>query len=121
MCNFQFIVQQLVLVGIVGELWVGNSFVTDKINPKDIDVILSVDGSFFDNATAKQHQVMEWVGSNLENSLGCDSKILVNYHDGESEWDRTSYLVIFGFYHPQGPNVYERKGIASLTIPTCMP
>jgi len=126
MCNLKIIVRCLTEASIMGELWIGNSFITDKINARDLDMILCVKEDSFNKATSEQREVFDWISSNLENSHGCDSKLLIqpevsspNY--GEREWDKISYLSIFGFYHPEGPNVHERKGIAVLNLPGCMP
>lgn len=124
MCGLQIVVRTLVEGGIQGDLWVGNSFVTQKVNPRDIDLFLWVDGKYFDNATARQREILEWFHSNLEESHGCDTKLWVNYdgahpEHGESQWWRASCQTIFGFYHPEGPNVHEMKGIALLKLPGC--
>lgn len=125
MCNLQIVVRRLVEEGISGELWVGNSFVTEKIDPADIDLFLWINSDFFDKATPKQREVMQWFHDNLKEELGCDSKLWINYEPthpdhAETEWWRASCLTIFGFYHPQGPNVYETKGIALLKLPDCI-
>jgi len=125
MCNLQIVVRALVDAGIQGELWVGNSFVTKKINPEDVDLFLWVEGEFFDGANAQQRQVLAWFHSNLKESHGCDSKLWVNYdkahpEHGTSDMWRSMCKTIFGFYHPEGPNVYEMKGIALLKLPECV-
>src|SRR5688572_26578012 len=44
-------VKRLADAGIVGELWIDGSFLTQKINPEDVDLSLKVDGDFYDNAS----------------------------------------------------------------------
>ena len=51
MDNLEKIVKRLAQEGIVGEIWVDGSFVTDKINPLDVDILVMVDGDFFDKAS----------------------------------------------------------------------
>lgn len=125
MCNLQTVIRTLIEAGIKGEIWVGNSFVTEKINPEDVDLFLWVDGYFFDNATQHQRDVMQWVHGNLKQSHGCDTKLFVNYEKDHPEFGtndmwRSMCQTIFGFYHPDGPNVYEMKGIGLLKLPECI-
>lgn len=44
---------------IEGHLWIDGSFLTEKIEPDDIDFVLRVDGDFYDNATDEQRAAMD--------------------------------------------------------------
>ena len=46
------LVTVLELCDVVGELWVDGSFLTEKINPKDVDVVLRVDGALYNSGAA---------------------------------------------------------------------
>jgi hypothetical protein len=46
--------------GIVGELWVDGSFLTHKIDPDDVDLVLAMDAAFVDSASPEQREVMTW-------------------------------------------------------------
>lgn len=46
--------------GITGELRVDGSFLTEKIDPRDTDVVLSVDEGLDQSATAEQRVVLRW-------------------------------------------------------------
>jgi hypothetical protein len=64
---------------IIGELWVDGSFLTNKVDPADVDIVLCVDGPFIDNASATQQAVVQWVAGNLKASLMCDSFVCAVY------------------------------------------
>jgi uncharacterized protein DUF6932 len=52
------LVDQLQKEKIVGDIWLDGSFVTEKVNPNDIDFILVVESSLYDEGTAAQRQLM---------------------------------------------------------------
>ncbi len=49
--------------GIRGNLWVDGSFVTQKVEPEDVDVVLEVPQAVFDNATSVQKERLCWFAS----------------------------------------------------------
>jgi hypothetical protein len=59
---------------------VGARFI--KVNPADIDLVLRVEGVFYNLATAEQRSAMDWVGQNLYGSHRCDSYLLLKWPDG---------------------------------------
>jgi hypothetical protein len=75
MAGLETVVSRLVAARIVGDLWIDGSFVTHKINPKDTDVVLHVDGlSMYECGTHEQRFVIDWIIGNLKNTeLHCDS------------------------------------------------
>lgn len=126
MDGLDIIVKRLVFGGVIGEIWVDGSFVTDKIDPSDVDILLLVDGNFFASASSEQQEIMKWVQANLKHSHLCDSQFWVQYdkthpeHE-RSEWFRAYWLKMFGFYSDDGPNAYETKGMVRLLLPSCIP
>ncbi|MEO7859269.1 MAG: hypothetical protein ABIU05_02310 [Nitrospirales bacterium] len=125
MDDLEIIVKRLVFAGILGEIWVDGSFVTDKIDPSDVDILLMVDGKFFENASPEQKEIMKWVQANLKASHLCDSNLWVEYDKKHpeywsSEWFRAYWLKLFGFYNDDGPNSYETKGMVRPILPLCM-
>ncbi len=122
MNGLEDVVKKLKEKSILGEIWIDGSFVTKKIDPNDVDILLAINGNFYDNCTDEQREVIDWVNSNLKDTHRCDS-YLFNFFDDkqhqgywESEWWRSYWLHRFGFYREDGPNVYETKGIALITI-----
>jgi hypothetical protein len=59
MAALQLVVEQLNENGIAGEIWLDGSFVTEKINPKDVDFILVADSSVYDEGTDEQRAVLD--------------------------------------------------------------
>ena len=62
-------VQTLEAANVPGELWIDGSFLTDKINPKDVDVLLRVDGAVYNSGTQEQRDAIDWVIANQKLTL----------------------------------------------------
>lgn len=102
---------------ITGELWVDGSFLTEKIDPRDVDVVLRLEPSFVDEASEDQLAVIDWLRIDLKTDYQCDSYVFVEYpkgHDleGEGERIRDYWIKQFGFSRGD-----EHKGIAVLSLP----
>lgn len=83
MSGLEAVIEALRKQGVVGEVWVDGSFVTEKINPKDSDILLHVEGNFYDNATPEQRAVVDWVNDeDLETPYDCDSYVYFDYPAG---------------------------------------
>jgi hypothetical protein len=61
MARLERAIQSLIANSIPGEVWVNGSFLTEKIDPEDVDVSIRVDGDFYDMATAQQRQILRWI------------------------------------------------------------
>jgi hypothetical protein len=99
MGNLERTFGKLVNNSIVGELWVDGSFLTEAVDPKDVDLSLRVQGDFYDNATPAQSQAMdeltdiwdtelidgylhfEWPVGHKHYSIG-----QANYREWERQW-----------------------------------
>jgi hypothetical protein len=65
-------VQRLVDGSVPGDLWVDGSFLTEKIDPKDVDVVVAIDGdSVYDHGTPEQRATIDWVIANQNATLKC--------------------------------------------------
>lgn len=51
---------------VQGEIWIDGSFVTEKIDPIDVDILLHVKADFYNNANTDQQEAVDWVASNLK-------------------------------------------------------
>ncbi len=101
---------------IQGEIWINGSFVTNKIDPNDVDLVLRTSAQFLDNANPDQRNTVDWLSSNLKTAFHCDSYVF-------SEWpvDHKNYLVgknmhdywtkLFGFSRGGSP-----KGIIVISL-----
>jgi len=94
------VVVRLVKSGIVGDLWIDGSFVTDKFNPRDVDLVLCIAADLLDNASAAQSKVFDWFESDtLKSVYRCDGYIVAEwspYHPLHTEGVATrEYWKIF--------------------------
>jgi hypothetical protein len=101
----------------VGELWVNGSFLTDKINPNDSDVVLFLQSSFVDTATLEQMETIAWVNSNLQKSHCCDSYVSIEYSESHAsywlgEYWRAYWMRQWGFSEDNS----TLKGIAVISV-----
>jgi hypothetical protein len=72
------IVRALQASGIAGELWVDGSFLTEKIEPRDSDIVFCCDPMRgFDTSNPDHRSVVNWINSNLKASHLCDSYVNV--------------------------------------------
>ena len=55
--------RRLAQAGIVGELWINGSFLTEKVDPEDVDASLRISSALWDNASEEQRAVLEWLAS----------------------------------------------------------
>ncbi len=117
MAGLEAVLRRLVDTHIVGELWVDGSFLTEKIDPEDADVLLRIQAHLSDNATSEQGETLEWFESGLKNSFYCDGYIWREYPSGhdlheESEEIRAYWTKWFGRSRSGHP-----KGITVIAIP----
>jgi hypothetical protein len=108
---------RLVNSWVVGELWVDGSFVTEKIDPQDVDVVLRIGAGLYNDSLPEQRAAIDWIISNLKESHRCDSYTLMEYSPSdplfpEGELDRSYWHRQFGFSRG-----LDYKGIAVISLP----
>src|SRR5688572_17509862 len=54
MAGLEQVMGMLESFDVEGELWIDGSFVTQKSDPEDVDLVLRVQASFYDNANPDQ-------------------------------------------------------------------
>jgi len=86
MSKLEEIVQALGIARLSGELWIDGSFLTKKIDPKDVDLVFQ---GFVAPGKVDQHdpdhvRAINWLSSNLKNSHLCDSYICLQWPAGQS-------------------------------------
>jgi hypothetical protein len=118
MIGLEGVVARLVQSGVVGEIWVNGSFLTEKIDPKDVDILLHVEADFYNNASVEERAAIDWVGSNLKQTHRVDSYLWLEHHRRpgdpdywESDWDRAYWIRQFGFSRED-----DYKGMALLVL-----
>ncbi|SPF43697.1 conserved hypothetical protein [Candidatus Sulfopaludibacter sp. SbA4] len=64
MTGLRTVVTRIVQCGITeGEIWINGSFLTEKIDPKDVDLILMYAARFYDSGTEAQTALIDWLNS----------------------------------------------------------
>src|SRR5437867_4233140 len=116
MKGLEDIVGHLVRDGIAGELWVNGTFLTKKIDPRDVHVLLILSSAFVDNATLAQRNCLAWFGSNLKASHLCDTYIHTEFPANdprywEGDFMRAYWTKQFGFSRSE-----LFKGIALVSL-----
>lgn len=101
-------VQRLIDSAVTGEIWVDGSFATEKIEPKDVDVLLRCQGALYNNGTADQRAAINWVIDNQKPTLRCDSYVLMEYPEGdplyeEGLWWHSYWHTKWGFSREEEP------------------
>lgn len=103
MTKLEEIIDTLAKEKVVADMWVNGSFMTRKIDPEDSDILLVVQGDFYDNrATLAQRAVIDWINSNLKTTHLCDSYVSFQYPEGHqwhtvSKWMEAYWIRQFGF------------------------
>jgi hypothetical protein len=116
MDGFREFVKTLTDSGYAGELWVDGSFLTEKIDPKDIDVVLRCDGERYNSWAPGYRKMVDWVIANQKAALKCDSHALLEYPEGaplhdEGKWWYSYWHVKWGFSREEDP-----KGIVVISF-----
>ncbi|MGH6847122.1 MAG: DUF6932 family protein [Methylocella sp.] len=108
--------QRIVDAKVPGEMWANGSFLTEKIDPKDVDIIVRVNGTIYDNGTAEQRGAIDWAIANQKTTLNCDSYVLMEYPAThplhvEGKWWYSYWHKQWGFSREDDP-----KGIVVISL-----
>ena len=106
----------LAATGIKADVWIDGSFLTQKLDPEDSDIVVNVTGSDYDAATQAQIDVIQWLETDLKPQFRCDSYPFVEYERGHPygslcEWTRAYWIRQFGFTRTDTP-----KGMALISL-----
>ncbi len=96
---------------------IDGSFVTSKINPRDVDLVLCVSSDLYDGCSAKQRSVFDWFeGEALRTDYRCDGYISVAWPASHPLYaqgvDTRNYWLTFFGHTREG----HEKGIGVLTL-----
>lgn len=116
MDGLEYVLSCLSLVGVVADVWVDGSFLTEKIEPEDSDIVVCIQSDVYENGSNAQKVAIDWVASNLKADHKCDSYVHVEYAQGhplqpEGEWMRAYWIKQFGFSRGE-----EYKGMALIKV-----
>ena len=67
---------------IQAEVWIDGSFLTQKIDPEDCDLVVRLDSEFVERCSPEQFQVLSWINTNLKATLLCDSYVFAEWPEG---------------------------------------
>lgn len=103
--------------GIVGDLWVDGSFVTQKLDPEDVDGVLVVQSSFYEHGTEAQQALIDLVAfADFKSDYFFDAFVLWQYAPDDElhahgEWERAYWIRQFGFSRG-----VDKKGMALVQL-----
>jgi hypothetical protein len=118
MAGLEAVVQQFVAVGIVAELWVDGSFLTEKVDPQDVDASLRIASEMWDNASTEQRRILEWLaGADLKVPYGCDLYLWIDYPEAHPDYWVGQYMQAYWMRQWSFSRGQEFKGIAVLRLP----
>lgn len=115
------VVERLNGGGVRGEIWLDGSFVTEKTDPKDVDMLIRIPSDLYD-ADERVRVAVDWASDEDRcESHNCDSYLWVEYMVGhplfsESENDRKYWTHWFGT-----SRAGVAKGIAVVVLPAALP
>lgn len=82
MAAFEVIRERALSLEICGEAWVDGSFLTQKVDPGDIDFIFLIDDHYYDRGTREQYEFVEWLLSREDDpkkSFLCHTDVVLVY------------------------------------------
>jgi hypothetical protein len=99
------------------EVWVNGSFLTHKIEPDDVDVVLVINVLSAGGTTDQQNIIRRIEGKDFQFPVRCDSYVCKQYPEGHTlrstgEFMRAYWMKQFGF--SRGDRI---KGIAVIRTP----
>ena len=87
--GLEYLVDSLMSAGVEGELWVDGSFLTRKVDPGDVDVVLRVTDEFMVSATTAQGAAISRIVDEhdmLKASYFCDAYVFREYPGGHPKY-----------------------------------
>lgn len=107
--------------GIVADVWVNGSFLTEKVDPRDSDIVLGIHDNFFKTCTPIQNALLykHFIADKaqlLKDKL-CDAYLYFIYDQGSplywaGVWAQSDWIHQFGFDRGR-----EIKGMAVISLP----
>lgn len=105
--------------GIPADAWIDGSFLTEKTEPDDVDVVFMVSYPYYsDPLNVPQRQFLDDVRKDrrleMRSQYHCDTYVVFvqTGHSGRDEWNRSNWIRQFGFSRG-----YDYKGIAVIRTP----
>jgi hypothetical protein len=114
MAGLEDVIQRLTSAGVAAEIWVNGSFLTQKHDPGDSDLVLRLPIEAYERGSEEQKATLDWVRSNLKQTHLCDSYLFYVFPSGDNrailnDYNHAYWIRQFGFSRG-----LELKGIAVL-------
>jgi hypothetical protein len=107
--------------GISCKLWIDGSFLTEKIDPHDVDFVVVLPENFHDAATPEQLAILEWLCEDIaqpaKKMLLCDAYALYEVSPGDPGY--TDYLLDDALWKKTfgTSRQHEPKGMVVVALP----
>lgn len=85
MAGLQEVLTRLASAGVNCEVWVNGSFLTERMDPDDVDFAIRLWGPGFDAASLDVVEAVEWAISDLKASHRVDGYVWAEWPGGHSE------------------------------------
>lgn len=113
MTNLQSLIENAQREEVRGEFWIDGSFLTEKLNPDDADLVLAIDAPEYRRMTPRASKFFQWFcNTNLYADYRCDNYPLIRGGQVENEYMYAYWLKQFGFSRAD-----DMKGLAVVQIP----
>jgi len=118
MSGLDAMVKKLAEGGIIGKLWVDGSFLTQKSEPDDVDLLLHVTASFVEKCDQKVRQLLDWFRAEQQEAYACHTFMWIEFEKEDDpdywigEYTRAYWLKQYGF-----ARFNAVKGIAVVKLP----
>jgi hypothetical protein len=114
MTHLEQIIDRINASGIRGEIWVDGSFLTEKLNPEDVDVLLAIDAAAYAAMSIAQKRFFNgFQAASLFATHHCDNyAAVIDPARPDGEWLHAYWLRQFGFSRAD-----EMKGIVTIEAP----
>lgn len=118
LANLREVIARIEHAKIPMEIWIDGSFLTSKLNPEDIDIVVSVDAKLYNNGTKEQRALLDWIrGHECRYKYNCQARTLMRYPEGHKLYhiykiELQEWLSWFGYNSRNTP-----KGIALVRWP----
>ncbi|HEY1380572.1 MAG TPA: hypothetical protein VGF55_27470 [Gemmataceae bacterium] len=117
MDGLEAVIARLTGAGVTGELWIDGSFLTHKLDPNDVDLLLRLTNAFVSGLTPEQQAALDWFLDRERHAThSCDCYACVEYPQDHplhsiGEWHRAYWIRQYGFSRG-----HDLKGIAVLRL-----
>jgi hypothetical protein len=113
-------IEHLKVAGVPGKLWIDGSFLTDKPNPNDVDILLVLTDTELEQSSPQAREAIQWFVTQPPGGSVCDTYTLIlspltetgiTRRQWLSHWNYSRWIGFFGFSRLRSP-----KGIAVLVL-----